>query len=187
MNERRPNATAHLGLYTDHHSPSSSVDLFPKDNKIAYTYLVLCRRIAIEAIVQPFATTHTRPAEGPRIPVAEMKMPNNQSVMFRCHSMMVLGKPVSPWAAEPIPALRGGRVPLRAIPQAGGVKMGFGPRDSRAGGVCKQSSVYTQHPGSTGHVFRTPRRWLSAVGSRVASSQAIVARMRVRMPRLAAQ
>lgn len=54
-------------------------------------------------------------------------------------------------------------------------------------GVCKQSCVYTQHPGSTGHVLGGGYRWLSASGSRVASGRAIVARVGVGMPRQAAQ
>ena len=51
-------------------------------------------------------------------------------------------------------------MPLRANPQARSNE----PRDSRAGGVCKQPCVYAQHPESTAHVFRTWHRWLSAVG-----------------------
>lgn len=60
---------------------------------------------------------------------------------------------------------------------------GHEPRNLQAGDVCKQSCVYTQHPGSTGHVLGGGYRWLSAVGSRVASGRAIVARVGVRMPR----
>ena len=34
--------------------------------------------------------------------------------------------------------------------------------------------MYTQHPGSAGHAFGRGCRWLSAVGSRVASGRALV-------------
>ena len=96
---------------------------------IAYTYLSLCRPSAIEeAIVQPLATTracHIPSCRKPKAPRRRDYDAKQQTVMFRCHSMMVLGKPVLPWAALRTSFRLAGecRVPLTANPQAGSVKM----------------------------------------------------------------
>ena len=117
--------------FTVHHSPTMPVgrsELFQQDNQNCVHLPTQPGPLSAHRNRKSNCTTSAQPlisytylsAKSPRLPIAEMKDAKQQTVMLRCHSMMALSKPVSPWAVDFIPAFREVYSAIdRANPQAG--------------------------------------------------------------------